>query len=33
MMSNELKWKERVRANVGGNWCTWSPWSYFKFTI
>ncbi len=23
----------RVRANVDGNLCTWSPWSYFAFTI
>ncbi|HUX06758.1 MAG TPA: C25 family cysteine peptidase [Acidobacteriota bacterium] len=23
----------RVRANVGGKLCSWSPWSYFRFTI
>jgi len=23
----------RVRANVDGTWCSWSPWSYFEFTI
>jgi len=23
----------RVRAKVGGTFCSWSPWSYFKFTI
>ncbi len=23
----------RVRAQVGGRACSWSPWSYFKFTV
>jgi hypothetical protein len=23
----------RVRAKVGGKMCSWSPWSYFRFTI
>ncbi len=23
----------RVRAKIGGQFCSWSPWSYFKYTV
>ena len=23
----------RVRAQIGGQNCSWSPWSYFRFTV